>query len=136
MSQIIFGNVMAKFSKISKSRLETCHEQIQLVMNEVIKTRDCVIICGARTQEEQQAAFKGGFSKIDGITKRSKHQIGEDRPKSLAVDTLPYPINWNDVKGHTEFARFVLATAAKLNVKLVWGGDWKTFKDRPHFELA
>lgn len=127
---------MPQFSKTSKSRLETCHEQIQLVMNEVIKTRDCVIICGARTQEDQQKAFAGGFSKIDGVTKKSMHQIGKDRPKSLAVDVLPYPINWNDAKGHIDFARYVLATAKKLGVNLVWGGDWKTFKDRPHFELA
>jgi peptidoglycan L-alanyl-D-glutamate endopeptidase CwlK len=105
-------------------------------MNAVIKERDCTIICGARTQEEQQKAFAGGFSKIDGVKKKSTHQISKDRPKSLAVDVLPCPINWNDVKGHTEFARHVLATAKSLGVNLVWGGDWKSFKDRPHFELA
>jgi len=125
-----------KYSKISAARLATCDDQIQLVMNAVIKERDCTIICGARTQEEQQKAFAGGFSKLDGVVKISKHQIGKDRPKSLAVDVLPYPINWNDVKGHTEFAAFVLATAKKLNVNLVWGGKWKKFKDRPHFELV
>lgn len=127
---------MPSFSKASKSKLETCHADIQRVMNEVIREKDCTIICGARTQKEQQKAFAEGFSKIDGVAQISMHQISKDRPKSLAVDVLPYPINWNDVEGHTEFARFVLATAKRLNVNLVWGGDWKTFKDRPHFELA
>ena len=105
-------------------------------MNEVVKDRNCVIICGARTQEEQQAAFRGGFSKIDGIKKKSKHQISKDRPKSLAVDVLPLPLDWNDSKGHTEFASFVLKKAEELNVNLVWGGSWKAIIDRPHFELA
>jgi peptidoglycan LD-endopeptidase CwlK len=127
---------MPQYSNTSKARLASCHPKLQAVFNEVIKERDCIIICGARTQAEQQKAFAGGFSKIDGVSKRSMHQIGSDRPKSLAVDVLPYPLNWNDVKGHTEFARFVLATAQRLGVNLVWGGNWKTFKDRPHYELA
>jgi peptidoglycan L-alanyl-D-glutamate endopeptidase CwlK len=25
--------------------------------------------------------------------------------------------------------------AAELGVAIVWGGDWKSFKDGPHFEL-
>jgi len=25
--------------------------------------------------------------------------------------------------------------AAELGVKLIWGGDWKTSKDYPHFEI-
>ena len=125
-----------QFSKTSAARLATCDERIQLVMNAVIKERDCTIICGARTLEDQQKAFAGGFSKIDGVKKKSMHQIGKDRPKSFAVDTLPSPIKWDDVKGHTEFATFVLAKAKELNVNLVWGGNWKSFSDRPHFELA
>lgn len=125
-----------KFSKISAARLATCDAQIQLVMNAVIKEKDCTIICGARTQEEQQKAFAQGFSKLDGVIKISKHQIGEARSKSLAVDVLPCPIDWNDAKGHKEFAAFVLKKADELGVKLTWGGNWKKFKDRPHFELA
>lgn len=127
---------MPKFSKTSADKLATCHPNLQKIFNEIIKTRDCVIICGARTLEEQQAAFKGGFSKLDGIKKKSKHQVSKEQPLSLAVDALPYPINWKDEKGHEAFARAVKATAQHLKIKLVWGGDWKTFPDRPHFELG
>jgi len=126
---------MYSFSKTSKARLATCHLDIQKVLNEVIKEKDCTIICGARTLKEQQKAFAGGFSKIDGVTKKSKHQVSKEKPLSLAVDVLPYPIDWQDVKGHTEFAGFVLSKAKTLGVELEWGGDWKTFKDRPHFQL-
>lgn len=126
---------MPKFSKSSAAKLATCDTRLQIIFNGVIKERDCTIICGARTLEDQQKAFAGGFSKIDGINKTSKHQISKNRPKSLAVDVLPFPINWNDEKGHTDFANFVLKKASELKINLVWGGNWKSFKDRPHYEL-
>ncbi len=127
---------MAKFSKASAAKLATCHPDLQKIFNDIIKTRDCTIICGARTLEDQQKAFKDGFSKIDGIKNKSKHQISEDQPLSLAVDVLPYPIDWNDAKGHTDFSRAVKATAQHYGIKIVWGGDFKSITDRPHYELA
>jgi peptidoglycan L-alanyl-D-glutamate endopeptidase CwlK len=127
---------MPKFSKASAAKLATCHPDLQKIFNDIIKIRDCTIICGARTLEEQQKAFKGGFSKLDGIKKKSKHQISKEQPLSLAVDVLPYPLRWDDVKGHTDFARAVQATADHYAIKIVWGGNWKSFPDRPHYELA
>jgi len=127
--------IMAKFSKASAAKLATCHPDLQKIFNDIIQTRDCTIICGARTLEEQQKAFTGGFSKIDGIKNKSMHQVSPERPLSLAVDALPYPINWEDKKGHEDFARAVKATAEHHKIKIVWGGDWQNFKDRPHFEL-
>lgn len=126
---------MPKFSKASAAKLATCHPDLQKIFNEIIKIHDCTIICGARTLEEQQKAFKGGFSKLDGITKKSKHQISSDQPLSLAVDVLPYPIKWDDASGHAIFARAVKVTAEQLKIKIKWGGDFKGFVDRPHWEL-
>jgi peptidoglycan L-alanyl-D-glutamate endopeptidase CwlK len=125
---------MPQFSKSSKSKLETCHPDLQKLFNEVIKEKDCVIICGARTLEEQQKAFKGGFSKLDGIVKKSKHQIDRYQPLSLAVDVLPFPLKWDDKLGHIVFSDYVKFVAKKLGIKITWGGDWK-FVDRPHYQL-
>ena len=127
---------MPKFSKTSAAKLATCHPDLQKIFNDIIRLRDCVIICGARTLEDQQKAFKEGFSKLDGIIKKSKHQISKDQPLSLAVDALPHPIKWNDKKGHEDFARAVKATAEHYKIKIIWGGDFKSFSDRPHFELG
>ena len=127
---------MPKFSKASAAKLATCHPDLQKIFNDIIQLRDCTIICGARTLEEQQKAFKGGFSKLDGIKKKSKHQISKEQPLSLAVDVLPSPIKWDDVKGHEDFARAVKAVAQNYKIKIVWGGDFKSFIDRPHYELA
>jgi peptidoglycan L-alanyl-D-glutamate endopeptidase CwlK len=126
---------MPKFSKASAAKLATCHPELQRLFNEVIKTHDCAIICGARTLEEQQKAFKGGFSKLDGIKKKSKHQISKEQPLSLAVDVLPCPIKWDDRSGHEIFARAVKVHAENLKIKVKWGGDFKSFSDRPHWEL-
>jgi peptidoglycan L-alanyl-D-glutamate endopeptidase CwlK len=125
---------MPKFSKASAAKLTTCHPDLQKLFNEVIKEKDCVIICGARTLEDQQKAFKGGFSKLDGVIKKSKHQISKEQPLSLAVDVLPYPIKWDDKLGHTIFSDYVKFIAKKLGIKITWGGDWK-FVDRPHYQL-
>lgn len=126
---------MPSFSKKSKEKLETCIPQLQQLFNEVIKERDCIIICGARSLEDQQKAFKGGFSKTDGVIKKSNHQVDKENPLSRAVDVLPYPIKWNDTKGHKEFADYVFKIAHKLEINIQWGGLWKTFKDYPHWEI-
>ena len=126
---------MPKFSSKSASRLATCHPDLQKLFNEVIKTKDCVIICGARTLEEQIKAYQGGFSKLDGVIKKSKHQVSPERPLSLAVDILPYPLRWDDALGHLVFADYVKLIANKMEIDVVWGGDWKRFPDAPHWEL-
>lgn len=127
---------MPKFSKASAAKLATCHPDLQRLFNEIIKTRDCTIICGARTLEDQQKAYAGGFSKIDGIKKKSKHQVSKEQPLSFAVDVLPYPIDWNDRKGHDNFALAVKVTAEHLKIKVRWGGDFKGFRDAPHWETV
>ena len=83
-------NNMFKFSDTSKKRLETCHTDLQVIFNQVIKYIDCSIICGIRGKEEQETAFNTGKSKL--IYPNSPHNIFP----SMAVDVAPYPINWID----------------------------------------
>ena len=121
---------MYKFGKVSQQRLATCHPDLQRLFNEVIKEINCSIICGHRTAEEQEKAFKGGFSKVQ--FPNSKH----NQMPSLAVDVAPYPIDWNDVAAFERLAEVVKRKAKELNIKVIWGGDWKRFVDRPHWELG
>ena len=70
-------------------------------------------------------------------TMNSKHLTGK------AVDVAPYPIDWNDRERFTYFAGYVMGIAAKMGIKLRWGGDWdrdhnlkeNSFDDLPHFEI-
>ena len=43
-------------------------------------------------------------------------------------------ISWDWPPFYT-IAATMKAAAAENNVPIVWGGDWVTFKDGPHFEL-
>jgi len=131
---------MPSFSTASDARLDTCDPRIQKVMREVIKHRDCTILCGHRNEQEQNEAFnaKPQLSKVQWPN--SKH----NRMPSLAVDVAPYPIDWNDYSYFTHFAGFVLGIAATMGINMRWGGDWnrngktkdETFLDGPHFELV
>ena len=120
---------MPSFSQASLDKLATCEDRLQDLFNEVIKHRDCTIIAGHRGQEDQEQAFATGNSKAHWG--QSNHNF----IPSIAVDVMPYPLNWDDLKGIHEFAGFVLGVAATKGIPIQWGGKFKNFFDGPHYEL-
>ena len=128
---------MAKFGKASKSKLLTCHEDLQTVFNEVIKYVDCSILEGHRSGERQDKLFEEGKTKVK--YPNGRHNASPSR----AVDVAPYPIDWDDRERFHLFAGFVLGIARSMGITLRWGGDWNMnfkvddnkFDDFPHFEL-
>ena len=132
---------MPRFSKASESRLETCHPDLRRLFREVVKHFDCSILEGVRTEDRQQELFAQGRTEpgnivtyCDGITRKSNHQAKSDG-WSWAVDAAPYPIDWKDINRFHRFAGFVEAIAYNLGMPIKWGGDFKKFKDLPHWEL-
>lgn len=120
---------MPHFSKESQKKLFTCHPFLQEICNELIKETDFTIICGHRDKEAQNEAFAKGASKLKWP--KSKHNT---KP-SKAVDIAPYPIDWNNhVRFYQLAARFKQIAEYK-RISITWGGDFKKFKDLPHFEL-
>jgi len=117
------------FSVKSQDRLETCNPELIRLFNEIIKHRDCTILCGRRGKEEQDRLFKEGKSKVQYPS--SYH----NRYPSRAIDAIPYPIDWNDIPRFREFGGFVLGMAAAMKIPIEWGGHWKSFKDYPHYQL-
>jgi peptidoglycan L-alanyl-D-glutamate endopeptidase CwlK len=141
---------MPKFGTTSKERLSSCHNDLQIIFNEVVKSYDCIILEGHRSVERQQRLYKEGKSKIDGINKKGKHNY----MPSLAVDVAPYfnntpHVRWNDTTSFYLFAGYVIGVSDILYKNgvishiLRWGGDWdsdkdihdQTFNDLVHFEL-
>ena len=128
---------MPKFSDRSKRELATCHIDLQNLFNEVIKVFDCTVLEGHRDQERQDELFRTGFSKAQ--YPNSRHNI----MRSEAVDVVPYPIDWNDIKRFYFFGGYVLAKADQMDIKIRWGGDWdgdkdindQKFNDLVHWEL-
>lgn len=133
---------MPKFGKVSAEKLATCHPDLQRLFNEVIKHVDCTIICGHRGQAEQDAAVAAGNSKV-------KWPNGmHNKMPSLAVDVMPYPVNWSDSPANIEhlnyFAGIVKGIALSMGINIRWGHDWNRdtkpdttgLVDRPHYELV
>lgn len=119
---------MYKFSKRSKDRLNTCHKDLKLIMNDLIKVMDVTILEGYRNEEKQNKAFSEGFSKLQ--YPNSKH----NQNPSLAVDVAPYPIDWNNIKRFERMCGIIEGIALKRNIKIRLGRDF-SFKDYPHIEL-
>lgn len=129
---------MNEFSKLSTEKLESCHPALQDLFREVIKHYDCTVICGTRSAADQEEAFRSGKSKLRYPS--SKHNT----LPSLAVDVVPYPVDWNDRARFFHFAGFVLAIAKMKGISVRWGGDFNSnmnfkddsFIDMPHWELT
>jgi peptidoglycan L-alanyl-D-glutamate endopeptidase CwlK len=98
----------------------------------VIEGYDCTIICGHRDEDDQNALFKSGSSRVKWPN--SKHN-----PKiSLAVDVAPHPIDWTNTRRFYHFAGYVQARADAMGIKIRWGGDWdgdKDLDDQKFFDL-
>lgn len=133
---------MPSFSKVSNSRLSTCHPSLVLVAKAAIKVIDFSVISGHRDKKSQDAAVAAGNSKTPWP--KSRH----NKIPSEAMDLAPYPIDWsNKPKAVARFyllAGVVIAEAYDLGIKLRWGGDWdgdwdlydQNFDDLGHFELV
>ena len=114
----------------SEGRLSPVHADLQRVVRRALELSkvDFTVVEGLRTRERQQELFDAGASK----TLNSRHITGH------AVDLAPViagEIRWDWPPFH-DIAKAMKAAAAELRVPITWGGDWKTFKDGPHFELA
>jgi len=131
-----------QWSDTSKARLETCHSMLQTVANQALSLGviDLIVLEGHRSVERQKQLFREGYSKIDGVSKKGKHNY----EPSLAIDISPYPVDWNDRDRWVWFGGFFISVGAALGIRLRWGGDWDgdlnlkehKFWDAPHFELV
>ncbi|CDT51666.1 Bacteriophage P7 related protein [Vibrio crassostreae] len=118
----------------SESRMIGVHGDLKRVVRRAIELTpfDFGITSGKRTAEEQNALFKKGASQLDGYSKKSRHQTGH------AIDFVVYDENNKVTWGFSYYEQVSWAfkqAAQELNVPIVWGGDWVSFKDGPHVEL-
>ena len=134
---------MYKLSKRSLSRLEGIEPVLIDIIKEAIKTSpfDFGIpqLGGLRTAEDQHKLYQQGrelpgniITNVDGYKRKSYHQTGK------AFDIYGFVMGkatW-DKAILTQIARHIQKTAKDCyNIDLEWGGDFKTFKDLPHFQI-
>lgn len=127
---------MFKFSKKSLEKINNFkfHPKLRYLLNEAIKTSpiDFAVIETVRTIEQQKINVAKGVSK----TMRSRHIPSVNKSGLCeAFDIAPYPINWKDIKRFILLSQHIKNTAKRLGINIEYGGDWKTFKDYPHYQL-
>lgn len=118
-----------KLSARSLSKLEGVHPDLVKVVKLAIELTDVDfgVTEGLRTIERQRELVAKGASK----TMNSRHITGH------AVDLVAYvgrEVRWDWPLFH-KIAAAMKQAANALGVQIVWGGDWKSFPDGPHFEL-
>ena len=133
---------MPNFSKTSLERLGTCHPDLQFLMKEVIKQYDFSVICGTRSDQEQNQLYK------EGKTKEKAGQSKHNFNPSLAIDLAPYftkspHTDWDAIPDFAYLQGFIAATAIRLGLKVRLGCKWdyanirdNSFKDYGHVELV
>ncbi|WP_420285052.1 M15 family metallopeptidase [Serratia liquefaciens] len=83
---------------------------------------------GLRSRERQKQMVAAGASQ----TMNSRHLTGH------AVDVVAYlgsNISW-EWKYYEQIAAAFKQAGEELGTAIEWGGDWKTLKDGPHFQLT
>lgn len=119
-----------KLSKRSRDRLVGVHRDlVRVVELAITKTEiDFAVTEGLRSIEKQREFVRIGASK----TLNGRHLTGH------AVDLAAFignEVRW-DWPLYDKIAAAMKQAAKELGVKIVWGGDWVSFKDGPHFELC
>ena len=119
-----------KLSKRSLDRMVGVHPQLVAVVKRAIEITevDFVVLEGLRTRDRQVELVAKGASK----TMNSRHITGH------AVDLGAWvagTVRW-DWPLYYKLADAMKQAAKELNVDMEWGGDWRTFKDGPHYQLS
>lgn len=118
-----------KFSQRSENNLKGVNSDLVKIVRRALQLSpvDFGITEGLRTVERQRQLVAAGKSQ----TMNSRHISGH------AVDVFAYPTSagsW-EWKYYEKIATAFKQAAKELNIPVEWGGDWKTLKDGPHFQL-
>jgi peptidoglycan L-alanyl-D-glutamate endopeptidase CwlK len=118
-----------------RQRLAGLHPDLVRVVDRARCAQPFIVVEGLRTRARQAQLVAAGASR----TLNSRHLTGH------AVDLVSWlddgdgvpeagEIRWDWPLAH-KLAAAMKSAAAAEGVALVWGGDWASFPDGPHFEL-
>jgi peptidoglycan L-alanyl-D-glutamate endopeptidase CwlK len=121
--------VTFKLSKRSRARLVGVHPDLVAVVERAIQITDVdfMITEGLRSVTRQKELFAAKATR----TMNSRHLTGH------AVDVAAMvggEVRW-DWPLYPRIAEAFKQAALEHRTPIIWGGDWKSLKDGPHFEL-
>jgi len=124
---------MYKLGRRSKANLKGVHVDLQAVVRRALEIghTDFSVVEGLRTEERQAELVADGKSQ----TMRSYH-LADINGVSNAVDLYPW------VNGKTShkprdyklLAKAMFRASQELGVVIEWGGFWRNFEDKPHWQ--
>jgi peptidoglycan L-alanyl-D-glutamate endopeptidase CwlK len=155
-----------KLTQRDLDRLAPVHPDLRLVFMDAAVTCPFafMIVEGLRSREQMMVNYGKGRTAAQCLAKgvpgryaapnaakvtwlsnpfNSKHAKQADG-FSHAVDALPAPYDWKDVKLFEELNKHIQAAAKKRGIKVRWGADWnqngkpreKGETDSPHWEIV
>jgi len=116
-------------SAASLQKLEGVHADLVKVLEKAAEQDSIAFVVteGVRTIKRQRDLFAHGAT----TTMKSRHLTGH--AVDLAV-LIGGEISWSWPL-YAQLAFVMKKAAADVGVSVEWGGDWRTFKDGPHFQL-
>jgi peptidoglycan LD-endopeptidase CwlK len=120
---------MYKLGDRSLMRLQGVHPDLVKVVKHAIEisTVDFTVLEGLRSPQRQKVLVEAGSSQ----TLNSRHITGHAVDLGAWVDDQ---VDWSWPL-YAKIAGAMKLAAAECKIPIEWGGDWKTFKDGPHFQL-
>ncbi len=117
--------------KASQAALATLDEDFRAKVERVLEALEAkgwepVVVSGRRTREQQRKILAAGRSR----TLHSHHLCGR------AADIMDRRHGWKGLASDPNFKFWTDLGAAARAQGLVWGGDWRKFKDVPHIQLG
>jgi peptidoglycan L-alanyl-D-glutamate endopeptidase CwlK len=117
-------------------RLAGLHPDLVRVVERARLAMPFIVVEGMRSRERQERLVAIGASQ----TLNSRHLTGHAVDLAYWLDDGDGAPEAGEVRWDWPLARKIAAAmkaaATEEGVVLVWGGDWKTFRDGPHFELS
>lgn len=142
---------MGKFvlGQRSTQNLVGVHPKLVQVVRRALELSpvDFFVDCGVRTPERQAELYAQGRTKPGPIvtwTLKSNHFVNKRTGFGHAVDLIPLPVDWKNLKAFDAVATAMFQAAKELNVEIRWGADWdqdgnwreRGETDSPHFEIV
>jgi peptidoglycan L-alanyl-D-glutamate endopeptidase CwlK len=118
-----------KLNDRSERALNGVHPDLVKVVRRAaaITKSDFIVTEGLRTVARQKQLLAAGASK----TMKSRHITGHAVDVAMMVGGK---VRW-DWPLYAAFSKTMKQAAKDVGVSIEWGGDWKSFKDGPHYQL-
>jgi len=119
-----------KLGRKSREKLVGVKYDLVRVVERAIQLTDVdfIVLEGVRSPSRQLVLVNAGAS----TSLNSRHITGDAVDLGAMVGNV---VRWDWPLYH-KIAAAMKQAAKELDVAIVWGGDWKSFPDGPHFELA